>query len=442
MSVPAKPSLGHAPTPDRSRTGRAAPDIDGPRMLGRLAEVSRFGAHPGGGITRTGLSRQETAAHGYLAGQCRSDGLLTRTDQAGNLIVRRPGVDPGKPVVLLGSHLDTVANGGHLDGAYGVVAACEVLGVLARTGAELACEPVAIAFTNEEGAHYAYPFLGSSALVGGVDVAYADALTDPAGLPLRQALRRAGGDLDTINDAAWPPGSIACYLELHIEQGPLLEARGIPIGVVDSIIGRTILDVTVEGAQGHAGTTPMELRHDALTVAARAVLAVQRVAARSRLCAVATVGVLTPHPNVTNVIPGRVSLTAEIRDGDPHRLRTAEQALRTELARLATATDTAIGISSRPVTQPVATSRLARHAITRAARELGLPHLALDSGAGHDAQIVARVAPVGMIFVPSRRGISHAPQEHTDRQHLIAGARTLLRSLSNLPVPRLARAGA
>jgi N-carbamoyl-L-amino-acid hydrolase len=180
----------------------------------------------------------------------------------------------------------------------------------------------------------------------------------------------------------------------------------------------------------------MALRHDALPVAARIVLAVQRLAAQHELCAVATVGVLNPHPNVTNVIPGEVRLTADIRDADAHRLPAAVRALTAELRQLAAATLTDIDVSAYAVTQPVATSDLARHAITTAADELGLAHLSLDSGAGHDAQIVARIAPVGMIFVPSHDGISHAPSEHTEAHHLLAGARTLLRSVLHLASAR------
>ncbi|MFG1644979.1 Zn-dependent hydrolase [Amycolatopsis sp. NPDC049252] len=421
-------------TPAQNGPAAAArPLVDGDRMLNLLREVSGFGAHPGGGVTRTGLSPEDTAARDHLARRCRAGGLRTSTDQAGNLIVRRANADPAAPVVLMGSHLDTVARGGRFDGAYGVIAACEVVRTLAHADRRPAWEPVAIAFTNEEGAHYAYPFLGSLALTGGVDVDRADSLVDPAGTPLRAALRRAGGDLDTINDAAWPPGSIGCYLELHIEQGPLLEARGIPVGLVETITGRTVLDITVTGTQGHAGTTPMELRRDALTVAAHVVLVVQRLAGQQDRCAVATVGVLNPRPNVTNVIAGRVRLTAELRDGDRQRLQSAEDGLRIELARLAKATDTGIEVRSHRVAEPTATSELARNAIRCATDDLGLPHLALDSGAGHDAQIVAGIAPIGMIFVPSHDGVSHAPEEHTDDHDLVAGAETLLNTVLHLP---------
>lgn len=435
MSIPADPAV--LAYPARRRTGADLDlglDIDPSLLLRRLAEISTFGATPGArGITRTGLSDEETAARRYLATRCRQDGLTTHVDQAANLIVRRAGADPGKPVVLLGSHLDTVVDGGRLDGTYGVMAACEVVRVLART--DLPVEPVAIAFTNEEGAGFPYPFFGSLALTGKVDVEAATVAAERAGRPLRAALRAAGGDLDTLDAAAWTPGSIACYLELHIEQGPVLEARNIPIGVVDAITGRTILDITVRGRQGHAGTTPMALRRDALPTAARVVLAVEELAAERGLCAVGTVGRLDTEPNVTNVIPGLVTLTAEIRDSGPDRLRAAERALVGDLARLGSATGLDIDVTVRPVTAPTPTTAPARRAIAEAAGTLGLAHLEMFSSAGHDAQIVSDIAPIGMIFVPSRDGVSHAPDEHTDDAHLLAGARTLLHSVLRLARP-------
>lgn len=413
---------------------RADVDIDGARMLRRLAEISRFGAEPGPGITRTGLSREENAARRYLAEQCRRDGLVARTDAAGNLVVRRPGADPARPVVLLGSHIDTVVDGGRLDGTYGVMAACEVLRALHAANVQLPAEPVAIAFTNEEGASFPYPFFGSLGVIGKVDVAAAEVMTDPHGTSLRDALRETGGDLDRIGSAAWAPGSIACFLELHIEQGPVLATRDLPIAVVDAITGRTIVDITVQGTQNHAGTTPMALRRDALPVAARVVLLVERLAAHRGLCAVSTVGRADVQPNVTNVIPGLVRLTAELRDGRPERLLAAEHALVTELAQLSAATDIPIEVTARRITRPTPTSDFARQAIADAADHLDLPSISLFSGAGHDAQVIAETAPIGMIFVPSRDGISHAPQEHTDDRHLVAGARTLLHSVLRLPI--------
>jgi beta-ureidopropionase / N-carbamoyl-L-amino-acid hydrolase len=427
MNAPVNRSLPYGSVP----LADAGPRVDGTRLLRRLAEISRIGALPGGGITRTGLSAEEAAARAYLSECCRREGLAAETDQAGNLLVRRRGADPARPALLLGSHVDSVVRGGRLDGTYGVLAACEVVRILAPRAADLAYEPVAVAFSNEEGARFPLPFFGSLGLTGQLDAGQAAALTDRDGIPLPDALRAAGGDLDTVHAAAWPAGTIAGYLELHIEQGPVLEDRDIPVGVVEAITGRTIADITVHGEQGHAGTTPMDMRRDALVAAAQAVLAIRRLATKG-LCAVSTVGCLDGEPNVTNVIPGTVRLTAEIRDGRPERLRAAEHALVTDLAALGSATDTRIDVTLRQVTRPTATDGRLREAVAAAADRLDLPYLEMFSGAGHDAQIVADAAPVGMIFVPSHRGVSHTPSEHTDDAALVAGADTLLHAALEL----------
>jgi N-carbamoyl-L-amino-acid hydrolase len=424
MSAPANRGL--------ARSAADVPHVNGARLLHFLAEISRIGAQPGAGITRTGLGVEEAQARAYLAARYRRDGLATRIDQAGNLIVHRRGADPARPVLLLGSHVDTVVHGGRLDGTYGVLAACEVVGTLARHGMELAYEPVAVAFSNEEGARFPLPFFGSLGLTGRLDVVRASTVTDRDGTALPDALRAVGGDLDMVEAAAWPDGSIAGYLELHIEQGPVLEERNVPIGVVEAITGRTVIDITVRGVQGHAGTTPMSLRRDALVAAARVVLAVRQLATSRDLCAVSTVGVLDCEPNVTNVIPGTVRLIAEIRDGRPERLRAAENALVAELSALGVTTGTRIDADLRQVTRPTQTDHRLREALAVAADDLGLAHLEMFSGAGHDAQIVARSAPIGMVFVPSHDGISHAPQEHTDDDLLVAGADTLLHAALRL----------
>ena len=400
--------------------------IDKTRLLGTLNRLAAVGADPAGGITRPGFSVAERAARDLLTRQCRADGLVVRTDAACNLIVQRADADPSRPALLMGSHLDTVVNGGRLDGAYGVAAAVEVVRTLNTHPVTPTYEPVAVAFANEEGADFPCPFFGSKALAGRLGPE--DVGPDREGRPLHEQIRRAGGDLDRVREAAWAPGSIAGFLELHIEQGPILEAGDVPIGVVEAITGRVIFDVEVRGQQNHAGTTPMAMRCDALVTAARIVLMIRDVAEPAGVCRVATVGVLDVAPNTTNVVPGGVRLTAEIRDGDPGRLRRAEQAVRAAVHRACDQTGSTAEVRVVARIAPVATDHRLRNVVLESTETLRLEHLEMPSGAGHDAQIIAGAAPIGMIFVPSRGGVSHAPSEATADEHLVAGANVLLRA--------------
>jgi len=414
------------------------PTVNGRRLLRNLDELAKFGADERGGVSRTGFSAADHDARRYLLRSARAAGLSSSVDPAGNVVVRRRVPYGRRPALLMGSHLDSVRYGGRLDGAYGVVAAIEVMRVLAGLNQQLHYEPAAVAFANEEGALFPQPFWGSSGLTGQLDEPAA--ATDRDGRSIREPLRAAGGDLDRVADAAWPAGSIGAYLELHVEQGPVLEHAGVPIGVVSAITGRTVLGVRVGGVQGHAGTTPMRLRRDAVTTAARIVLAVERLAADGR-CEVATVGVMSVDPNVTNVIAGEVRLAAEIRDPVAPRLAAAEAAIRLEIQRIAEATGATCAVQTEMHVEPAGADPVLCRAIAESADELGFDHLVMPSGAGHDAQVVAKVAPIGMIFVPSRAGISHSPQEHTDDEDLVNGAEVLLHTALRLSAPGWADAG-
>lgn len=415
-------------TPESESGRHAAIRVDGPRMLACLEDLAKIGADPAGGITRLGLSPQEHEARLFLSDQCDAAGLEAETDPAGNLLVRRAGPRHAKaPVLLVGSHVDTVVQGGRLDGAYGVVAAIEVLKTLHEHNVKLPVEMVAVAFANEEGALIQTPFWGSRALSGSLRDGLA--ATDRAGRSVSAYLAEAGGDPDRLAEATWLPGSIAAYLELHIEQGPRLEREGVPIGVVEGIVGRTIFDIDVTGEAQHAGTTPMPARRDALVAAAEIILQVKRIAADRDVCATATTGYVEAAPNVTNAVPGHVRLSAELRDVDPDRLDAAEAALSKECARVAAATGCAVEARVSMRSRPVATAPELRWVIREAAESLGLSHITLPSGAGHDAQIVADLAPIGMIFVPSKRGLSHAPAEDTAPADLVQGANVLLHAV-------------
>lgn len=389
-------------------------------MLDCLRELAKIGADPRGGLTRLGLSAAESQARAFLSELSRSAGLAAEIDPAANLLIRRPGADPGKPVVLMGSHLDTVVQGGWLDGAFGVAAAVEVLRRITELGPGLSCEPVAVAFANEEGALVQEPFWGSRALCG--LLAHATA----SGRPAREYLLDAGGDPGRLAEAAWAPGRIRAYLEPHIEQGPVLERLGLPIGIVDAIVGRTVLEAEIQGEQQHAGTTPMADRRDALAAAAEFLLRVRQIAAQDHACATATVGQLDVAPGTTNTIPGLVRLRADLRDTDPGRLARAESAVRAAGARTQRESGCQVTVRTAHRSAPARTDPELRQVIADAAAGLGLAGHVMPSGAGHDAQIVASIAPAGMIFVPSRGGVSHAPAEDTSDAALVSGADVLL----------------
>ncbi|MFD3621824.1 Zn-dependent hydrolase [Streptomyces sp. NPDC058676] len=409
---------------------RARPAVDAERLLRRVEELGTIGRDAvTGGITREGFSRADREARTYLMEQSRAAGLAPSVDAAGNITVRsRPlGTGPARPAVLMGSHLDTVVNGGRLDGAYGVLAALEVVQVCAELGVDGEFEPVAVAFSNEEGALFPQPFFGSSVLAGRLADLPREPL-DHEGRPLRGPLALAGGDLDALGSAVWPAESLAAYLELHVEQGPVLERAENRIGVVDGITGRTVLTVEISGSAGHSGTTPMPGRRDALAAAARAVLAVEHLATTRGLCRVATVGRLDIHPNSPNTIADTARLTVDLRDTVAVRMEEAEAVLRHDLEDLSRQTGTVIEVVARTYSGPVSTSANLRGLIEESCLELGAPYQCLPSGAGHDAQVVADITPTAMIFVPSVGGVSHVPHEDTDPADLILGAEILLRT--------------
>jgi hydantoinase/carbamoylase family amidase len=385
------------------------------RLIDRLAELARIGADEAGGVTRLAFSPEEAAARELVAGWMREAGLVVEVDAATNLIGRRPGAGPA---IVTGSHLDSVRLGGALDGAYGVVAAVEAAAMLADT--ELTHPLTVVAFANEEGS-VAPPFTGSRTIAG-LPVDVTDSIDGDR--TLGEAIAAAGGRPGELAAAAWPAGSVTAFLELHIEQGPVLEQAGEQIGIVEAITGRAVLDITVTGAANHAGTTPMPLRRDALVPAAQLILDVQRLALDG-LVRVATVGQIGALPGAQNVIPGQVRLGVDIRDTSDGRVRDAAARITDRCAELAKATHTEITVAESAFVPAVATDPTVVAALDAVVARGGLKSRRLPSGAGHDAQVMANLAPVAMIFVPSRGGISHSAQEYSDPEALDVGLTVL-----------------
>lgn len=401
--------------------------IDSSRLLQRLDELGRIGATAAGGVSRLALSDEDKLGRDQVVAWMKAIGLDVRIDQVGNLLGVRAGQVDEAPV-LFGSHLDSVREGGRLDGAYGVLAALEVMETLQRAGVRTRRPLIMVAFTNEEGARYAPDMQGSLAFVGDLSVEEALAVTGFDGSRFGAELRRIGYAGD------FPCASIRphAYVELHIEQGPRLEREGICIGVVEAITGISWQEVTLRGAANHAGTTPMDLRRDAGLVAARIIAYLRDLATDLGPDQRATCGMVAFQPNVINVIPGEARLSVDLRNTDEAALQQAEERLATFIERVAAQEGVEAALRRLVYVSPARCDPGVVAVIEAAAARLGLSCRRMASGAGHDAQILARHFPAAMIFIPSRDGISHSPAESSSPEDLAAGANVLLQTVLTL----------
>ena len=403
--------------------------VDSHRLRADFDALAAIGRTPEGGVSRPTFSEGHLAARAWLLDRAAAAGFATRVDAAGNHSALLPVPDQDAPTLLLGSHLDSVPDGGRFDGGLGVVAALEVLRVVRDARVELGVALEAIDFTDEEGTLVG--LLGSAAVAGTLE---RDALERARGGrdALRAGLARAGLVEERLGEARRDPASVAGYLELHVEQGPLLERDGADIGIVTAIVGARSFRLEFLGAARHAGTTPMRERRDAAVGAAAFVVAARDLVARDYPACVATVGNVEVEPGAFNVIPRRARLALEFRSLDTQRLDDLEAEL-LALARHAAATN-GIELEIAPAGRWEATplDEGVRAAIGRVARALGLRTLDLASGAGHDAQALAAVTRSGMVFVPSRDGVSHASDEHTDWDDCLSGANVLLNAALDL----------
>jgi N-carbamoyl-L-amino-acid hydrolase len=415
-----------APASSAALSDPARLRVDGRRLNRHLAELSAFGRNPQGGVSRVAFSEADLEGRRFALGLMREAGLETAIDPAGNLLGRRAGSSPEARPLILGSHIDSVPEGGNYDGDVGSLAAIEVAQTLSEAGHTLRHPLLVAIWCDEEGG-----LTGSRAFVG--DIGPSE-LREPGrdGVPLADKLRRIGGDPERLEQARQAPGSVAGYLELHIEQGGTLDERGVPIGVVLGIVGIHHYDVTLTGFANHAGTTPMDRRRNALLAASELTLAVDRIVRGVPGRQVGTVGRLLVSPGAPNVIPGEVKLTVELRDLDMAKVESLWSAILAEGRRLAERHGVALEFVRRYASASALTEPRLRAVIAEAARGLGLGTLELPSGAGHDAQELARIAPVGMIFVPSRGGISHSPREFTRPEDVENGANVLLQTLLRL----------
>lgn len=401
--------------------------INPERLHQRLAALAAIGAIDGGGCARLALSDADRAGRDLVCGWMRELGLAVRIDAIGNVVGTRAGRTAGDPV-MTGSHIDTVATGGRYDGNLGVLAGLEVMATLNDAGIETE-RPLAVAFfTNEEGARFAPDMMGSLVFTGVLALETALQTIGIDGSRVGDNLARIG----YAGDAPTPARPPQAYVELHIEQGPVLDHEGIDIGVVESVQGISWTEIEIVGTSNHAGTTPMALRRDAGWVAGAIIGFVRDLATELGGSQVATVGRVAFSPNLINVVPQRAVLTVDLRNTCEATLRIAEARLQAKLDALAASEKVEIVTRRLARFAPVPFAPAMCDRIEGHARALGLSTRRLPSGAGHDAQMLAAVCPSAMIFVPSVGGISHNVGEFTHPQHLEAGANVLLSVLCEL----------
>jgi allantoate deiminase len=404
--------------------------IHAERLWDRLMRLSAVGRQESGGVTRLSFTPEERAAKDLVRGFMEEAGLSVREDEAGNLIGRKEGRNPQAPVVLVGSHLDSVFNGGNFDGPLGVLAGVEVLQTMNEQGVATEHPIEVIAFTDEEGARFSYGMIGSRAIAGLLKREELEH-RDKDGISIAEAMRASGLDPDAVGRAARPKGSVKAYVELHIEQGKVLESRGLSVGVVSGVAGPLWLKFVLEGEAGHAGATPMALRRDPLAAAAEIMLVIEREV-RQTGTAVGTVGQVTVSPGGVNIIPGRVEFSLDLRDVDKAVRDRVEQEIVRQAEAICRERGVRLGVELLQRIPPVVCSAEIQAAALAACEALGLETITLPSGAGHDCMQLTELCPVGMIFVRSRDGISHNPAEYTSKEDCADGANVLYRTVLSL----------
>jgi N-carbamoyl-L-amino-acid hydrolase len=414
------PDLTFAQAPNRDLR------INARRLRESLEGLSRFGRPAGGafadGVSRVAFSDADVAGRQYAMQLMRECGIKPRIDPVGNIFGSRPGSDENLKPILFGSHIDSVPNGGNFDGDLGSMSAIEVMHTFNEHHVTTRHPLLMVIWPNEEGA-----FTGSGGATGALEPA--DLARVNNGISMADGIRKLGGDPSRLAEARLRPGAICCYLELHIEQGGILDKSNVPIGVVEGIVSIDQHDVEIRGFANHSGTTPMADRHNALLAAAKLVETVQNVVTREPGRQVGTVGHLEVFPNAPNVVPGLVRLSIELRDLSAEKIARLGEEIQNHAQEIARQTQTEIITRRIEHDPPAAANADIQASIEAAAANLGLKTMRLPSGAGHDAQMAAKIGPMGMIFVPSVDGISHSPKEFSRWQDCANGANVLLQTI-------------
>ena len=403
--------------------------VDGGRLNSRLAELGKVGATPEGGTHRLAYSDTDLEARSYVIKLMQDAKLDVSIDAAGNIVGRRAGTagtDGSLKPIAMGSHIDSVPSGGRYDGQVGSMGAIEVARTLDENHIRLRHPMEVIIFQNEEGGT-----IGSAAIARGLTEKELGLIANSK-KSIREGIKFIGGDPDRLSAAVRKKGDLASYLELHIEQGGILDQEKISIGIVEGIVGVFWWDVTIEGFANHAGTTPMNQRHDALLAAAKYIDAVNRIVTSVPGRQVGTVGKIQAFPGAYNIIPGKVTTSLGLRDLDASKVQMLYDKIQVEIPRIEQATGTKFSFRQVNASQPAPTDERFRKVIEESAKQLTLSSKVLPSGAGHDAQEIAQLCPIGMIFIPSRNGISHSPLEFSQPEDITNGANVLLQTLLKL----------
>lgn len=405
--------------------------VKGKRLESRIFELAKFGRDEMGRGYRVAYTQGDIEGRAWMMDLMKNAGLEVSIDTAGNISGRRNGKNQSLKPIAFGSHLDMVPDGGNYDGTLGSLSALEVIEVL-KENKMMTDHPLEVLiFANEEGG-----LIGSRAMVGNMTAEGLRQISQ-SGLVMADGIKAIGGNSDNIEACIRKPGDVHAFLELHIEQGGILESEGLPIGVVEGIVGIVDWEVTVTGFANHAGTTPMKLRQDALLAASKLIVAVNEVITSEPGNQVGTIGKIEALPGAYNVIPGKVKLGLEIRDLSMEKIDMLFEKIKARAAQLATETKTNISFERQAsASKPAFTDKRLQKLIHDSATSLGLKSRYMQSGAGHDSQQMAAIAPVAMIFVPSVGGISHSPKEFTKVEDMVNGANVLLQTILALDQER------
>lgn len=404
--------------------------IDGERLWSRLTEMSSIGAQESGGVTRRSFTEEERAAKNLVASYMEQAGLSVYEDAIGNLFGRCEGTEPAASALLVGSHVDSVVNGGDFDGPFGALSAIEVLQTMKEQGKANRHPIEVVAFTDEEGARFSFGMLGSRALAGVLSTEDLQR-TDEDGVSITEAMSACGMEPERLGDATCPANSLKAYVEVHIEQGSVLEGADLPVGVASGLTGSLRLEFTLKGEARHAGTTPMNQRRDALAAAAEAMGLIEASATETGTT-VATVGRLALEPSGINIIPREVTFALDLRDMDRERRNAVEERIVGGIERICERRGIGLDVELLQRNDPIACSEAVREAASRACQKIGTKPFELPSGAGHDGMQLTDLCPMGMILVRSQNGLSHSPDEYSSPEDCADAAEVLYHTVLEL----------